>query len=60
MKHTGLKFKSGRALQKITGKSTLDWAYLCKRFPLYKSQIKSHKSDQKYLQALKTKLERVA
>ncbi len=58
-KHTDLKYKSGRALQKVTGKSLIDWSYLCKRFPLYKSQIKAHRSDQDYLKNLKVKLESV-
>jgi len=56
MKHTNLKFKSGRALQKVTGEHFIDWAYLCKQFPLYKSQIKAHKHDQDYLKNLRAKL----
>lgn len=59
-KHIGLKFKSGKALQKITGKSMLDWSHLCKLFPLYKAQIKAHKNDQDYLKQLKVRLEKVA
>lgn len=55
-KHTDLKYKSGRALQKITGKSLIDWAYLCKRFPHHKVQIKAHRSDQEYLKNLRAKL----
>lgn len=58
-KHTDLKFKSGRALQKITGKSLIDWTHLAKLFPRYKAQIKAHRLDQKYLKDLKVRLERV-
>jgi hypothetical protein len=58
-KHTALGYKSGFALRKLTGKSLIDWVHLTKRFPLYKSIIKAHRSDQNYLIALKEKLERV-
>lgn len=57
MKHTGLKFKSGRALRHVTGKSFLDWSHLAKLFPLYKAQIKAYKGNLDYLKELKVKLE---
>jgi len=58
MKHTGLTKKMGRALRKVTGIHQLDWAYMLKRFPHHKNQIKAHKNDQEFLVQLKKKLEK--
>jgi len=58
MKHTGLTMKQARPARKVTGKHQVDWAYMLKRFPLHKEQIKAHKNNQEFLAKLKTKLEK--
>lgn len=57
-KHDGLTKKMGHALQKVTGKTQLDWAYMMNKFPHHRDIIKAHKNDQKFLAQLKKKLEK--